>query len=295
MPGACRSLAGGLSICFVLGAAEARAQTAVPADTTASCFSYRDANPVIERRLRKDHSIVVRPHQRGPEEHCRIEILDHQGGSTLTFIGFGARLIDAAIDLDNDGDLDLLIEVDVGGGNRCCRILHAIALEGTPRELWQMGPNPTSVERSSSGTLLFVVHPFHDLGPSMAESPILERVLRPSKDAIEDVTHQLCDSLLAPSGVPARWSWNTLTPENRRLLLGAPNDTLRGEVGGILASVYTIVLQQVACERIADADALIGSTVPTWLRVRFRDNVWRSVRSAMPSAAARIAHWRAGA
>jgi hypothetical protein len=273
----------------LIGAGNAHAQI----DSTLHCLE-RGADSVQSRsrEVRKGYRVTVGRPVNNPSWDCLIEITDEDGGGTLSYTGFDAWVSDTTLDLDNDGDRDLLIVVDVGGGNRCCRILHAIALDGTPRELWKMGPMAVGVERGTHGTVLSLTHAFYNLGYSMADSPVIEQRLRPTASGMRDITDAYCSELLAPGGIPATWYVDQLTPAALAHLQRATPDSADAQQQLTLGNVYTAVMQQVYCGRLEAANALLRRAVSDALRPVVRANVYNAVRSVSAARAVPIATWK---
>lgn len=200
----------------------------------------------------------------GGEDACRMTVTD--GGGTLVFdrTGFGARVFaGTGQDLDGDGGPEAVLGVDEGGGNRCCWRFTVVHLRAGLPVLAELPFVPGIVAAPNGGVLFEEVEAYYDLGPSMAESPVVIRFHRFERGQLVERTRDYCDSLLSTEAVGAfarPEEWVALTAA-RRAASRQARDT-NYEVSQTRVAAMSMALQFHACGRPAGADALVADVWP---------------------------------
>jgi hypothetical protein len=264
-------------------------------DTTAvECYSVRAGeNRAAERLLWNGFRVrVAYAAEDAGGAECRVTLVAPAGDTVLSYVGFNAAVAgETGTDLDNDGSPDLLLMVDEGGGNRCCARYHAVSFAGTPRVAWTLGPQAFEIDRTPSGTVVRVWHASYDLGPSMADAPVFQQVVRPSAGRLEDVTLRFCDELVHRDSAFSRQAWEVLTPVRQaRLRADGP---VHGDFESLEAhaAAYALLLQIAYCGRTDEADRFLAATWPERLHTSVRATVLRVVTSVSVEAGERLRGW----
>lgn len=235
-------------------------------------------NGVIVELRRSDDADAV-------EDACRLRVLDDGGRVALERTGFNARIFPATgRDLDGDGIVDAVFNVDEGGGNRCCWNTIVVTLSSPPRlraevpELlgWQLDPVRKRYVAEE-------VLAFYQLGPDMASSPTAIRVHRLGAAGFEDVTRDYCDDLLDPLGrgpFSRDDDRGMLTPDRLAASRADRGDSHRNEQ--VRLAAISMALQYHVCGRSRAADALLDEAFPAGEAAATRQRVVDAVASYRP-------------
>jgi hypothetical protein len=194
------------------------------------------------------------------EWRCSIAVRDARDS-----IVWGARGFNTSVgawtghDIDGDGQPDAVLGVDTGGGNRCCWAYFVLRLApkfGVVAELSAY----TRFEGDAQGrTIIRDLIPFYSLGPSMAQAPTVDLVRQFRSGTLKDITLEWCPRILADSTRGVGTPVNT-TPARRSASRQALEITY--DVAETRNAVTSLVLQNLACERQADAARLVNETWP---------------------------------
>ena len=209
-------------------------------------------------------TIAPSPKPDDVEEACTAEVRDRSGKVVFQSQGFNTELTDTnGRDIDNDGHPDIVVGTDTGGGNRCCWGYAVISPVPRPHLVAKLPP--AHFESDDNGTtVIWTTVAFYDLGPSMAESPVVEQAQQFRKGRLEEITSQYCAGMLANQahGYASMTDvFAQLTTAQKRAsqqATSAPSD----EVRQTRVAATTLALQAVYCGRDDMAATIIRDVWP---------------------------------
>lgn len=263
-----------LSGLMTMPAPAARAQ-----DEPYSCWSARPA-PTATKSLAGGFVVTFGPTPRSqdPERACEVEVRDAQKRVLYRADGFNTRLHpESGQDVDNDGQPDLIVGADTGGGNRCCWEYAAIAFTPKPHVIATF-PDAVAFEKGRGGrTIVWQTEAFYDLGPNMAESPIVNTAAQFRSGRMVDVTAEYCDAMLGnqlKGWADMHFVFEALTPAAMRASHAASTREVAYEIQQTRNSAMILVLQSLYCGRNEIAADTIRDVWPadeqTATRARFK-------------------------
>lgn len=217
---------------------------------------------------------------RAIEDACDIRITGSGGIEVFRQQGYGTSIHQGTgRDLDGDGIAEAVIGTDSGGGNRCCWAYTVLRLGPSPRPIAELNFAPSFHAGAAGATLLSQTQAFYDLGPSMAQSPTVERVHRFERGQLVEVTRRYCVAILAPDATewPARREvWELLTIARKT----ASRNATRGDfaVEETRVAAMSLALQQTLCGQPAAAEALVAEVWPAGLVATIRARVADAAR-----------------
>lgn len=217
------------------------------------------------------------------EADCHLRVTDNMGRVVFQRGGFNARVMPATgNDLDGDGVADAVFSVDTGGGNRCCWDTTVVSLAPPPRVRAESeAPLGWLFDASRKRYVAEEVVSFHELGLSMADSPVATRFHRIGTSGFEEVTRDYCDDLLDPLGrgpFSRDDDRGTLTEQARASSRAWTADPYR--FAQVRQAAIGLALQYHVCGRPKDAAALLGDVFPASDVADIRDRVAAAAASA---------------
>jgi hypothetical protein len=227
------------------------------------------------------------------EEACTADVRDRSGKVVFQSQGFNTELMDTAgRDIDNDGHPDIVVGTDTGGGNRCCWGYVVISPVPRPRVVAKLPP--ARFEDDNGKTVIWTTVAFYDLGPSMAESPVVEQAQQFRKGRLEEVTADYCPGMLANQarGYASMTDvFEQLTSVRKRASqqsTGAPSD----EVRQTRVAATTLALQAVYCGRDDMAATVLRDVWPAGEQAEMRATIRKAAGSQWPAIAQRLTNWK---
>ena len=217
------------------------------------------------------------------EEACTAEVRDRSGKLVFQSQGFNAEFTDTnGRDIDNDGHPDIVVGTDTGGGNRCC--WEYVVISPVPRPHVVVKLPPAHFESDDDGkTVIWTTIAFYDLGPSMAESPVVEQAQQFRKGRLEDVTSEYCGGMLANQarGYASMTDvFEQLTTARKRAsqqATSAPSD----EVRQTRVAATAFALQAVFCGRDDLAATMIRDVWPAGEQAEIHGKVKKAARKGI--------------
>jgi hypothetical protein len=239
-------------------------------------------------------TIAPSPKPEDVEDACTAEVRDRGGKVVFQSQGFNTELMDTNDrDIDNDGHPDIVVGTDTGGGNRCCWGYAVISPVPRPHVVVKLPP--AHFEPDDNGkTVIWTTVAFYDLGPSMAESPVVEQAQQFRKGRLEEVTSEYCAGMLANQarGYASMTDvFEQLTTARKRAsqqATSAPSD----EVRQTRVAATTVALQAVYCGRDDMAATMIRDVWPAGEQPAMRATIRKAAGSQWPAIGQRLASWK---
>ncbi|MFN8572081.1 MAG: hypothetical protein U0132_08495 [Gemmatimonadaceae bacterium] len=131
------------------------------------------------------------------ENGCVATVRDRQGRVMYRRDGFGVSLDSSAVDLDVDGDgtRDVVLTIDIGGGNHCCWSIDVLSVRTRPRVIVsfeQQGAAGFSRDPNGGVILRSLEGGYGSDRYSMAGRVFAERIYRLQQGKLVDVTPWMC-------------------------------------------------------------------------------------------------------
>ena len=258
-----------------------------PPQETACWAHQRPNNLKVTRTLPRGYTLTIGPAADPDdiESGCLVEVRNAAGKLVFEGAGFNTRLHpESGRDVDGDGQPDVIVGVDSGGGNRCCWEYNVISLSPRVRVIARFA-NPGFVSDGSGRTVIRTTVPFYDLGPSMAQSPTLEIAEQFRSGRLVDITSEYCGSILAGTvRGQGDLSAELASLEGTRKADSKLASARPGfDIETTRVSAITVALQLVYCDRPAEASRLIQEVWPDSMQ----REVSKSVEAGVAGARAR--------
>jgi hypothetical protein len=264
--------------------------------TPAMTCQQRQADRTPKKTTIQTLTVTIAPSPKPDEveEACTADVRDRNGKVVFQSQGFNTELTDTnGRDIDNDGHPDIVVGTDTGGGNRCC--WEYVAISPVPRPHVVVKLPPAHFDSDDNGkTVIWTTIAFYDLGPSMAESPVVEQAQQFRKGRLEDVTSEYCAGMLANQSrgyASMADVFEQLTAVRKRAsqqATSAPSD----EVKQTRVAATTFALQAVFCGRDDLAATMIRDVWPAGDQAVMRATIRKAAGSQWPAIGQRLANWK---
>jgi hypothetical protein len=264
--------------------------------TPAMSCQYSQADRTAKKTTIQNLTVTIAPSPKPEdvEEACAVDVRDRSGKVVFQSHGFNTELMDTnGRDIDNDGHPDIVVGTDTGGGNRCCWGYAVISTLPRPHVVAKLPP--AHFETDDNGkTVIWTTVAFYDLGPSMAESPVVEQAQQFRKGRLEEVTSEYCSGMLANQArgyASMADVFEPLTSVRKRASQqssGAPSE----EVKETRNNAISLALQAVYCGRDEMAAAVIRDVWPAGEQAEMRATIRKAAGSQWPAIGQRLANWK---
>jgi hypothetical protein len=255
-----------------------------PAQEMQCRYSLKDQEQRATRAVQDGFTVTIR-RKADPaaiKDACVVEVRDRSGQVVFAREGSNTRLHpDGERDVDNDGEADIIIGYDAGGGNRCCSSYSILSLKPTVRVVGEFA-NPSFESDVNRHTVVWTLVPFEKLAPYMSQAPTIAIAQQYRDGRFVEITSEYCPVILAGT---AR-GWASLADDfwqlegSRRAQSRAESGAPSFEVETTRGSATTIALQMMYCGRDADARELIRQVWPDGEHEKVRASIESAVASA---------------
>jgi hypothetical protein len=239
-------------------------------------------------------TIAPSPKPEDVEEACTAEVRDRGGKVVFQSQGFNTELMDTnGRDVDNDGHPDIVVGTDTGGGNRCCWAYAVISPVPRPHVVIKLPP--AHFESDENGkTVIWTTVAFYDMGPSMAESPVVEQAQQFRKGRLEEVTSEYCPAMLSNQarGYASMTDVLEQLTSARKHASQQSGSSPSDEVRQTRVAATTLALQAVYCGRDDMAATVIRDVWPAAEQAGMRATIRKAAGSQWPAIAQRLANWK---
>ena len=252
------------------------------------CYHHDEPGRTLSFPLPAAHALDLR-RSTDPSDvdgsECTASVRDREGSVIWRAAGFGAGLDPwTGHDVDGDGLPDAMVTVDRGGGNRCCWHVHVLRLGTAPVTVDTLDPNVFFRADEGGRTVLWDIVPFYELGPDMADAPLVRLARQYRGGRLVDVTAERCPTMLADTArdlTTLRAEWDEATPDLRSAARRGA-DTAWAVIRAHVA-VSSLALQHLACGLREAARELVFEAWPP----ADAPERWRTLVSAWERVAAR--------
>ncbi len=253
-----------------------------------ACQVSRSVPDTLGRRaLANGYAVVVRRDTSEVEWSCIAELRDRAGRLVRADSGFAARVDrSTGLDIDADGTPELVLEMDVGGGNHCCRMFVVVSLREPVRALFEFPmQGATAFRRDDAGrvTLWSWEGGLYRGDGTMANRLFAQRVYRWSGVELVDETPAHCAEIRASQEPPP-----DADALRRLAAFGARHDSAYG----VADAIEELMFQDVFCRDFDQALRKAQALWPAASRSAFITGFRELVVRAYPEYAEAMKGWR---
>lgn len=230
----------------------------------------------------------------GAEQSCKAAIYNRRGKVVFRTIGYSTR-VEKTTGMDFDGDraADIVFVTDTGGGMHCCWEYEVVSLRPNPHVLFRYTPaGAATIKKGRDGKpLLWASEGGYSDETDMADRPFATMVLQFIDGKLADVTPRYCSQIMKPGSALDRLVGEGLTADEIKKFSAAedikndPDNNNR-----IVGSVLSVTLQDIFCQRIADADQDM-ELWPAYDRARIKSAFREWLTKAYPDTGKQLTDW----
>ena len=260
-----------------------------------SCSYANQTNPPITQSPTNGVTITVRAVEGNPPaQACEVSVKDRNGRDIFTDRGFSAR-IDPATgrDIDNDGQPDAVVGLDLGGPGHCCWEFAVLSFSPMPRVLLKLPPATFDFETKRGKTLIWTSAEFTGLSPTGGDAPIVVATVHEFQaKGFLDVTTDYCEQLLSGEIRGLGTLREPLAVLTRQAKQDSRTEAARqDDLEYTRFAAVTLILQQIYCGMANEASRLVLEVWPAKEQTRIRTQIKDAVAGRWPELAKGLGSW----